>query len=66
MVGLFERLGLKRPQVKFLKGWFKDTLPRFRINRDTRFAVIRLDGDIYESTIQALQYLYPFLSVGGK
>jgi hypothetical protein len=30
-----------------------------------RFAVIRLDGDMYESTIIALEQLYPKLSIGG-
>jgi len=65
VVGYFERVALNRPQVKWLKGWFKDTLPQFRRRRDTRFAIIRLDGDIFESTIQSLQYLYPFLSIGG-
>ena len=30
-----------------------------------RFAVLRLDGDTYESTHQALRVLYPRLSVGG-
>ena len=31
----------------------------------TDLAVARLDGDMYESTIQALTSLYPKLSIGG-
>ena len=58
----FRRYGLLDNQVKFLKGWFKDTLPTVR---DRRWAVIRLDGDMYESTMDALTNLYDNLSVGG-
>ena len=49
-------------QVKFLKGWFKDTLPIAPIGR---LALMRLDGDMYESTIDALVNLYPKLSCQG-
>ncbi|MFA6958631.1 MAG: TylF/MycF family methyltransferase [Thermoanaerobaculia bacterium] len=58
----FRRYGLLDDQVVFLKGWFKDTLPIAPIER---LAVLRLDGDMYESTIDALSWLYPKLSVGG-
>jgi O-methyltransferase len=58
----FRRYGLLDDQVKFLKGWFKDTLPTLD---DERFALIRLDGDMYESTIDALTNLYPRLEPGG-
>lgn len=58
----FERYGLLDDQVRFLPGWFKDTLPDAPIDR---IAVLRLDGDLYESTIQALDALYPRLSPGG-
>jgi O-methyltransferase len=58
----FERYGLLDGQVRFLKGWFRDTLPAAPIER---LAVLRLDGDMYESTIEALDALYPKLSPGG-
>jgi hypothetical protein len=58
----FSRYGLLDDQVKFLPGWFKDTLPTLG---DEQFALIRLDGDMYESTIDALNSLYPRLSPGG-
>jgi O-methyltransferase len=60
--GNFARLGLLDERVVFLQGWFKDTLPTLA---DRSWAVIRLDGDLYESTIQALENLYPRLSPGG-
>jgi O-methyltransferase len=58
----FRKYGLLDDQVTFLKGWFKDTLPTLG---DRRFAVIRLDGDLYESTMDALTNLYPRLRPGG-
>lgn len=58
----FERYGLLDDQVRFLPGWFKDTLQDAPIDR---IAILRLDGDLYESTIQALDALYPRLSPGG-
>ena len=58
----FERYGLLDDQVQFLEGWFRDTLPSAPIEE---LAVLRLDGDMYESTMDALVALYPKLSVGG-
>ena len=58
----FARYGLLDDQVHFLPGWFKDSLPTASIDR---LAVLRADGDMYESTTQILTYLYPKLSVGG-
>jgi O-methyltransferase len=58
----FERYGLLDEQVRFLPGWFRDTLPTAPISR---LAVLRLDGDMYESTIVALNALYPRVSPGG-
>ena len=58
----FARYGLLDDRVRFLKGWFKDTLPSAPIER---LAVLRLDGDLYESTMSALECLYPKLSIGG-
>ena len=58
----FTRYGLLDEQVRFLVGWFKDTLPAAPINQ---LAVLRLDGDMYSSTMDALQSLYHRLSLGG-
>jgi O-methyltransferase len=58
----FERYSLLDEQVQFLVGWFRDTLPAAPIER---LAILRLDADLYESTIVALRSLYPKLSKGG-
>jgi len=58
----FDRYGLLDDQVKFLKGWFCDTLPTAPIDA---LAVLRLDGDMYESTMDGLVNLYPKVSPGG-
>lgn len=58
----FAAYGLLDDQVRFLKGWFKDTLPGAPIER---LAVMRLDGDYYDSTRDALVNLYDKLSPGG-
>jgi O-methyltransferase len=58
----FAAYGLLDDQVKFLKGWFSETLPNALI--DT-LAVARLDSGTYESTMEVLTTLYPKLSVGG-
>ena len=58
----FERFGLLDDQVEFVKGWFDDTLPSLT---GRTWAVLRLDGDLYSSTMVALTSLYDGLSVGG-
>lgn len=58
----FEKYGLLDEKVEFIKGWFKDSLPAAPISK---ISILRLDGDLYESTIDALYHLYPKLSVGG-
>lgn len=58
----FRKYGLLDEQVVFLKGWFRDTLP----NSETGpLAILRMDGDMYESTIDALNNLYDRVSPGG-
>lgn len=58
----FARYGLLDDKVRILPGWFKDTLHDAPIES---IAVLRLDGDLYESTIQALDGLYSRLTPGG-
>lgn len=58
----FARYGLLDEQVRFLKGWFADTLPASPIER---IAVLRLDGDMFESTMDVLNNLYDKVSTGG-
>lgn len=56
------RYGLLDEQVRFLQGLFSETLPKAPIDK---LAILRLDGDLYGSTMDALVNLYPKLSVGG-
>lgn len=58
----FQCYGLLDDQVQFLKGWFRDTLPSAPVQK---LAIMRLDGDMYESTMDALVNLYHKLSSGG-
>jgi hypothetical protein len=59
---LFRRYDLLDDQVGFLEGWFSDTLPNAPIDQ---LALMRLDGDLYESTMDAITALYDKLSPGG-
>jgi O-methyltransferase len=58
----FARYKLLDEQVQFLIGWFRDTLPSAPIRQ---IAVLRLDGDMYESTMDGLRHLYPKVARGG-
>jgi O-methyltransferase len=56
------RYGLLDHRMVFLEGWFRDTLPSAPVER---LALLRLDGDLYESTLVALESLYDRVSPGG-
>jgi O-methyltransferase len=58
----FDRYGLLDDRVRFLEGWFCDTLPDAPIDQ---LAVLRLDGDLYQSTMDALVALEPKVASGG-
>lgn len=58
----FKDYNLLDEQVEFLPGWFRDTLPQAPV---VKLSLMRLDGDYYESTLDALFWLYPKLSAGG-
>jgi Macrocin-O-methyltransferase (TylF) len=58
----FARYGLLDDQVIFLEGLFKDTLPTAPV---AALAILRLDGDMYESTMDGLVNLYHKISSGG-
>lgn len=58
----FAKYDLLDDQVRFLAGWFRDTLPAAPVEH---LAVLRLDGDMYESTWDALTALAPKVSPGG-
>ena len=58
----FRRFGLLDERVVFIEGWFSETLGTAPVDK---LCVLRLDGDLYESTIVALEALYDKVSVGG-
>lgn len=63
VVGNFEKYGLwDEERVRIVKGWFSETLPNAPIDE---IALLRLDGDMYDSTMVALRSLYPKVSIGG-
>jgi O-methyltransferase len=58
----FAKFNLLDEQVVFLKGWFKDTMKDVP---SKEIAVLRLDGDMYESTIDPLIHLFDRVPNGG-
>lgn len=58
----FTSYDLLDEQVEWVCGWFRDTLPSLS---SRTWSIIRLDGDLYESTWDSLRNLYPQLSPGG-
>lgn len=58
----FKAYDLLNDNIVFLRGWFENTLPTIK---NETFSLIRLDGDMYGSTWDALENLYPSLSDGG-
>lgn len=58
----FEKFGLLGENVVFIKGFFKDTM---KLVTSEQIAVLRLDGDMYESTIDPLKQLYNRIPTGG-
>jgi O-methyltransferase len=47
---------LDKNSIVIIKGWFKDTVPE--IPQDTKFALVHVDGDLYESAIDVLDNLF--------
>lgn len=50
--------------IEFVEGLFKDTMPKIK-DIISPISILRLDGDLYESTIQVLENLYDNVSSGG-
>lgn len=57
--------GVPRAAVRLVPGWFQDTVPVFAQQCTSPIAVLRLDGDLYASTLVCMQHLFPRLSRGG-
>ncbi|QGZ96533.1 class I SAM-dependent methyltransferase [Terricaulis silvestris] len=58
----FNAYGLLSGNVVFIEGWFRDTLASAPCDQ---LALLRLDGDFYESTMDALTALYDRVAPGG-
>jgi O-methyltransferase len=57
------RAALPAQRYEIHRGWFEDTLPRFP--RSKPIAVLRLDGDWYDSTMTCLDNLFDSVMPGG-
>jgi O-methyltransferase len=53
--------GISEPKI--IKGWFSETLPT--CDFPSGIALLRMDGDWYESTMDILEHLFPKVSYGG-
>lgn len=49
--------------IKTVPGWFEETIPSKHPFQN--IAILRLDGDLYNSTLHCLQWLYPGVIKGG-
>ncbi len=56
--------GYPADRIHLIKAWFNETLPATRDSINS-IAILRLDGDFYESTKIALEQLYDLVVQGG-
>jgi len=64
----FERYGINSSQVVPVEGYFVDSMPKLRsslMSRGEKLAILRMDGDMYDSTVDVLYNLYDLVEVGG-
>jgi hypothetical protein len=64
----FQRFGLLDSDVVFVQGFFKQSTPRLAMSLRSEgraIAVLRLDGDMYQSLSDCLYNLYQLVSIGG-
>ena len=58
----FRRFHLLGDNIHFVEGFFEDTMPKMPVKK---IAVLRCDGDMFQSTMDILVNLYPKVSKGG-
>ena len=58
----FAKYDIPTDDVVFIKGFFADTMPTAPVDD---LALLRLDGDMYSSTIEVLETMYPKVNAGG-
>jgi len=64
----FDRFSVSRENVTLVPGYFVDSLPPLRaelLGRGEQLAILRMDGDMYDSTADILYNLYDLVAVGG-
>lgn len=73
----FHRLNLLQRNVYFLKGYFNNSMPAFRkylkiksnsfkaLGYENGLAILRMDGDMYQSTVDILYNCYAYLNIEG-
>ena len=61
---LFNNFNLPKNKINLIKGWFQDTVPMHR-EKVGKIAILRLDGDWYESTKIPLENFYQNIMTGG-
>lgn len=59
-----EVIGFPAELTHVMPGWFQDTVPGFAAE-GRPIAILRLDGDLYHSTMVPLRELYPLVVSGG-
>jgi len=64
VVDNFRRLSLLDHNVIFAQGFFNVSMPRLRYHVD-QLAILRMDGDMYESTVDVLYHMYDKLELNG-
>lgn len=60
--------GIDPALLVYYPGLFEETIPRFAfpiVAARPKIAILRLDGDLYESTKVCIEHLYPLVSPGG-
>ncbi|CAJ1446753.1 unnamed protein product [Effrenium voratum] len=63
VANLFRDFTVLDSRVVLLRGFYQDTL--WRIPPFSRFVLLRVDCDMYNSVVQVLCYLYDLVTVGG-
>ncbi|MEM6664062.1 MAG: TylF/MycF/NovP-related O-methyltransferase [Pseudomonadota bacterium] len=61
---LLDKCRVPEDRIEFVKGWFENTIPETK-DRIGAVAVLRMDGDWYESTKISLEAFYDKVSPGG-
>jgi len=58
----FAEWNVNDENFEYVQGWFEETLT---LNKIEKISLLRLDGDLYNSTKVCLEYLYPKVVDGG-